>query len=81
MAQWCYGATSDGIAGEVIVAEPLGAETLALVRLGGHEVRLRLNANTLPEPGSGIFCIFPPEHLHLFHEPTGNSVTSRPKII
>jgi multiple sugar transport system ATP-binding protein len=65
------------IAGEVIVVEPLGAETLLLVRFGAHELRLRITKPPVPDAGSTIGCTFAAEHLHLFHEKSGLSVASQ----
>jgi multiple sugar transport system ATP-binding protein len=67
----------DGINGEVIVVEPLGAETLVLARIGKHEIRLKLIEPSIPEAGSSISCNFPADNLHLFCMPSGRSVTSR----
>lgn len=67
----------EGIEGEVIVVEPLGSETLVLVRFGSHEVRLKLTEPPIPAAGSAISCMFPAEHLHLFHGPSGRTVANR----
>lgn len=65
------------ISGEVIVVEPLGAETLLLVRFGEHEMRLRVMKPPIPNAGSTIGCTFPAEYLHLFHIQSGMAVDSQ----
>ena len=69
--------TGGDIAGEVIVVEPLGAETLLLVRFGRHEMRLRIMKPPIPDAGSTLGCTFPPEYLHLFHVRSGMAVGSQ----
>jgi multiple sugar transport system ATP-binding protein len=66
----------ESLKAEIIVMEPLGSETLALVKLGGHEVRLRLNNNVFLEPRNIVDCAFPDKNIHLFHGPSGKAIVS-----
>ena len=59
---------------EVKVVEMLGAEILLHLKLGGHDVCLRLISTCVPLVGDHITCEFSRDHLHLFHRTEGVSI-------
>ncbi|WP_415233976.1 ABC transporter ATP-binding protein [Pseudorhodobacter sp.] len=52
--------------GRVSVLEPLGAETLAYVDIGGQEVIARADGRSPPALGAVVQLLVAPENLHLF---------------
>jgi len=56
---------------EVSLLEPLGAETLATMKLGGTEMVARCPASFRPPPGTAVTLHVNPMHLHLFDAASG----------
>jgi multiple sugar transport system ATP-binding protein len=52
--------------GRISVLEPLGAETLAYVDIGGVEVVARADGRTPPALGAMVQLAVDPANLHLF---------------
>lgn len=60
--------------GDILTVEPMGAETQVLVSIGNHEIRARMNGNILINPGQSIALSFDPNHVHMFHGPSGKAI-------
>ncbi len=56
---------------EVEVVEPLGAENLVTLKLGGHEMKGRFAPDVRPDPGSRLRVALDPARFHLFDAKTG----------
>ena len=56
---------------EVSLLEPLGAETLVTMKLGGTEMVARCPASFRPPPGTTVTLHVNPMHLHLFDAASG----------
>ncbi len=56
---------------EVSLLEPLGAETLVTMKLGGTEMVARCPASFRPPPGTAVTLHVNPMHLHLFDAASG----------
>jgi multiple sugar transport system ATP-binding protein len=59
------------IAAEVSLLEPLGAETLVLLKIGNTEMTARCNAAFRDRPGTKLAVHMNPSHLHLFDATSG----------
>jgi multiple sugar transport system ATP-binding protein len=59
---------------EVALLEPLGAETLATLRVGATEMVARCPAAFREPPGTRIAVHLNPKHMHLFDAATGNAL-------
>ena len=59
---------------EVVLLEPLGAETLVTLKVGGSELIARLAADFRQPAGSSATLHLHPQHLHLFNAETGSAV-------
>jgi multiple sugar transport system ATP-binding protein len=59
---------------EVVLREPLGAETLVTLKVGGGELIARLAADFREPTGTSVTLHVHPQHLHLFHAETGAAV-------
>ena len=62
------------LSAEVMLLEPLGAETLVTLRLGRSEMVARCPASFREEPGHRLTVHVSPEHLHLFDAASGLAV-------
>jgi multiple sugar transport system ATP-binding protein len=60
----------------VVLTEPLGAETLALVRLGAHEITGRFTPEAGLKPGQEIAISLAMARMHLFDGETGVAYTA-----
>jgi multiple sugar transport system ATP-binding protein len=58
----------------VVLLEPLGAETLATLAVGGAELVARMPAQFREPPGTAVTLHVAPAHLHLFDAETGAAV-------
>lgn len=56
---------------EVSLLEPLGAETLVLLKIGNAEMTSRCNAAFRDRPGTKLPVYMNPRHLHLFDADSG----------
>jgi multiple sugar transport system ATP-binding protein len=67
---------SDDIAlpAEVSLLEPLGAETLATLKIGGAEMIARCPASFREAPGTRLSVHLNPRHMHLFDAGSGNAI-------
>ncbi|MDY6835735.1 MAG: ABC transporter ATP-binding protein [Chloroflexota bacterium] len=68
------GKDSISVQGEVLVVEPLGGETQALLQVGKHELRLKAPPQSSLHPGDNVSVNFERGSAHLFHGPTGIAV-------
>jgi multiple sugar transport system ATP-binding protein len=68
------GATSVPLAGEVVVLEPLGAETQATIRCAAGELVARLPAQVSLSAGTAVTVWFDPGKVHLFSNASGESL-------
>ena len=59
---------------EVVLLEPLGAETLVTLKVGGSELIARLAADFRQPALSPVTLHLHPQHLHLFNAETGSAV-------
>jgi multiple sugar transport system ATP-binding protein len=59
---------------EVSLLEPLGAETLATLKIGGAEMIARCHAGFREAPGTRLPVHMNPRHMHLFDSATGRAL-------
>jgi len=59
------------LSAEVSLLEPLGAETLATLKVGGAEMIARCQASFRERPGTRVAVHMNPRHLHLFDAASG----------
>jgi multiple sugar transport system ATP-binding protein len=59
---------------EVSLLEPLGAETLATLKVGGAEMIARCHAGFREAPGTRLTVHMNPRHMHLFDAGSGNAI-------
>lgn len=59
---------------EVSLLEPLGAETLATLKIGGSEMVARCHASFREAPGTRLAVHMNPRHMHLFDAGSGNAI-------
>ena len=59
---------------EVVLLEPLGAETLATLMIGGSEMVARCHASFRDAPGTRLSVHMNPRHMHLFDADNGNAI-------
>ncbi|MCP5273204.1 MAG: sn-glycerol-3-phosphate ABC transporter ATP-binding protein UgpC [Burkholderiaceae bacterium] len=59
---------------EVVLLEPLGAETLVTLKAGDAELIARGPADFRERPGTTVTLHLQPQHLHLFHAESGSAV-------
>jgi multiple sugar transport system ATP-binding protein len=59
---------------EVSLLEPLGAETLATLKIGGSEMVARCHASFREPPGTRLAVHMNPRHMHLFDAASGNAI-------
>ena len=60
-----------GVPAEVVLLEPLGAETLVTFKLGAAEIVARCPAAFRDKPGTRLTVCISPSHLHLFDRHSG----------
>jgi multiple sugar transport system ATP-binding protein len=63
-----------GIAAEVVVVEPMGAETELLVRIANQTLTLITHGRASAGPGERVFLAPQAQHAHLFDAATGQRV-------
>jgi multiple sugar transport system ATP-binding protein len=61
----------------VSVVEPMGAESLLIVTVGGIDLRVRLEGRGYPETGTRMTFAIDPAELHLFDAATGVALRRR----
>jgi len=59
---------------EVSLLEPLGAETLATLKIGATEMVARCHAGFREAPGTRLTVHMNPRHMHLFDAGSGNAI-------
>lgn len=69
------GANED-LPAKVEVVEPMGAETLVLSNIGGHQVRVLLRERRIIQPGENLTVRPDLENVHLFDSRTGQRLKS-----
>ena len=65
---------AQAVAAEVLLLEPLGAETLVTLRIGRAEMVARCPASFKAAPGSGLTLYLRSAHLHLFDAVSGQAL-------
>jgi multiple sugar transport system ATP-binding protein len=68
--------SDDAVPGEVIVVEPMGAETELLIQAGGEQVTLMTNGRPNVNPGERIGLALDPAAIHLFDQRTGQRIAA-----
>jgi len=68
------GADDIAVPAEVVLLEPLGAETLVTFKLGAAEVVARCPAAFRDKPGTKLMVHLSPAQLHLFDRQTGGAI-------
>jgi multiple sugar transport system ATP-binding protein len=69
-------ASGDAVAGEIIVVEPMGAETELLIQAGDAQVILLTNGRPNVNPGERIGLALDPAAIHLFDQQTGQRLAA-----
>ncbi len=64
-----------GIAGEILVVEPLGMCTQVAVKVKGQLITLMVMERTAIEPGDGVKLAIAPAHVHVFDKTTGKRLS------
>ncbi len=64
-----------GIAGQVEVVEPMGAETIVYLRAGSATLAARLHGDTLPRVGDRILLDINPARAYFFDPETGATIS------
>jgi multiple sugar transport system ATP-binding protein len=67
----------DGIAAEVVVVEPTGAETQIIARAGGQEISAVFNERHNFRPGQRLALLPQLDKVHLFNSVTGRRLDAR----
>ena len=65
------GSYVEPIEARVVLTEPLGAETLVTLEIGGHELVARCSASFARPPGASLPVYMDPAHMHLFDGSNG----------
>ena len=66
------GSGANCVPGEIIVVEPMGAETELLVRAGDAQVVLMTHGRPVVNPGDKIGLVIDPAMVHVFDQSNGN---------
>jgi multiple sugar transport system ATP-binding protein len=61
-----------GVAGEIIVVEPTGAETELVIQVGDEHVDLRIHGRPMVNPGDKVSLAIDPTNVHVFDKATGH---------
>jgi multiple sugar transport system ATP-binding protein len=69
-------AADGGVAGEVIVVEPTGAETELLIQVGDVQTLLRTHGRPSVNPAEKVRLAIDPANIHLFDKATGQRLTA-----
>jgi multiple sugar transport system ATP-binding protein len=69
-------AAGDGVHGEVIVVEPMGAETELLIQAGDAKVVLMTSGRPTVAPGERIGLTLDPSTVHLFDQKSGQRLAA-----
>ena len=65
-----------GVPGEIVVVEPMGAETELLVNAGGAEIVLMTHGRPVVNPGDKIQLAVDPAMVHVFDKATGQRLAA-----
>src|SRR5437763_2840323 len=68
--------SDDAVAGEIIVVEPMGAETELLIKAGDEQVTLMTNGRPHGKPGEAVGLELDPAAIHLFDQKTGQRLAA-----
>jgi multiple sugar transport system ATP-binding protein len=60
--------------GEILTREPLGDETIYVVKTAGHNITLKTNPRVRHKPGEVVGLRLDPAHSHLFDAGTGRRI-------
>ena len=63
---WTPDATRGAIVGEAVVVEPLGADTLVALDVGGHQIIARVPPRSVRRAGERVALSVEPSKIHLF---------------
>jgi len=69
-------ASANAVAGEIIVVEPMGAETELLIQAGDSQVTLTTNGRPNVNPGERIGLTLDPGAIHLFDQKSGQRLAA-----
>jgi multiple sugar transport system ATP-binding protein len=69
------GSSEAAVPGEIIVVEPMGAETELLIQAGDTQIVLMTNGRPAVNPGDKIGLIVNPAMVHIFDQSTGNRLS------
>jgi len=64
--EWAAAGQPASIEAPATVVEPLGSETLVVLKLGGHDLQARLPPKRIRRVGEMVRLCVAPEHVHLF---------------
>ncbi|HEY6135018.1 MAG TPA: sn-glycerol-3-phosphate ABC transporter ATP-binding protein UgpC [Rubrivivax sp.] len=67
------------LAAELTLLEPLGAETLATLKIGAAEMVARCPASFREAPGTRLAVHLNPRHMHLFDAASGSAIRTTPQ--
>ena len=70
------GAGADAVPGEIVVVEPMGAETELLVQAGAAQIVLMTHGRPVVNPGDRVQLSIDPAMVHVFDQKTGARVTA-----
>jgi multiple sugar transport system ATP-binding protein len=70
------GAGGGGVSGEVIVVEPMGAETELLIKAGDSQVTLMTSGRPSVSPGERVGLTLDPASVHLFDQKSGQRLAA-----
>ncbi|HEV8554159.1 MAG TPA: sn-glycerol-3-phosphate ABC transporter ATP-binding protein UgpC [Casimicrobiaceae bacterium] len=70
------GAGADAVPGEIVVVEPMGAETELLVQAGAAQIVLMTHGRPVVNPGDRVQLSIDPAMVHVFDQKTGARITA-----
>ena len=70
------GAGADAVPGEIVVVEPMGAETELLVQAGAAQMVLMTHGRPVVNPGDRVQLSIDPAMVHVFDQKTGARITA-----
>jgi multiple sugar transport system ATP-binding protein len=65
------GRNGGGVAGEIVVVEPTGAETELVILVGEEHVDLRIHGRPMVNPGDKVSLTIDPANVHVFDKSSG----------
>ncbi len=70
------GRNGGGVAGEIVVVEPTGAETELVVQVGEAHIDLRIHGRPMVNPGDKVALDIDPSNVHVFDRTSGQRLKS-----